>query len=175
LRPTSANSTSARSPNLRMSASTGSGPLWRHLCRTRPVSSRPAYSGDPVALVGGWGPWRPWGNIERTNERSRVAWRRRRTRGSSLQSKVTYEKVLTIQFAALALVSPRLRRPVAATVPSALAPASIADAMEDRDCQAASNTFRTVAVRRRKWNLRKLAETCSLVRERDRRKLRNSS
>jgi hypothetical protein len=37
---------------------------------------------------------------------------------------------------------------------SALVPASIAGPMRDEIFQAASNTFRTVAVRRRKWNLR---------------------
>jgi hypothetical protein len=37
---------------------------------------------------------------------------------------------------------------------SALAPASIADRMKVEIFQAACNTLRTVAVRRRKWNLR---------------------
>jgi hypothetical protein len=37
---------------------------------------------------------------------------------------------------------------------SALVPASIAGSMKDEIFQAASNTLRTVAVRRRKWNLR---------------------
>jgi ADYC domain len=37
---------------------------------------------------------------------------------------------------------------------SALVPASIAGSMKDAIFQAASNTLKTVAVRRRKWNLR---------------------
>jgi hypothetical protein len=36
----------------------------------------------------------------------------------------------------------------------ALVPASIAGSMKEEIFQAASNTLRTVAVRRRKWNLR---------------------
>jgi hypothetical protein len=43
---------------------------------------------------------------------------------------------------------------------SALAPASIAGRMKVEIFQAACNTLRTVAVRRRKWNLRWSAETC---------------
>jgi hypothetical protein len=39
-------------------------------------------------------------------------------------------------------------------VPSALAPASIAGRMKVEIFQAACNTLKTVAVRRRKWNLR---------------------
>ena len=39
-------------------------------------------------------------------------------------------------------------------VPSALVPASIAGSMRHEISQAASNTLKTVAVRRRKWNLR---------------------
>lgn len=37
---------------------------------------------------------------------------------------------------------------------SALVPASMAGSMKEGIFQAASNTLRTVAVRRRKWNLR---------------------
>ena len=43
---------------------------------------------------------------------------------------------------------------VARTVLSALVPASIAGSMKDEIFQAASNTLKNVAVRRRKWNLR---------------------
>ena len=43
---------------------------------------------------------------------------------------------------------------------SAFAPASITGSMKEEIFQAASNTLRTVAVRRRKWNLRESAETC---------------
>ena len=42
---------------------------------------------------------------------------------------------------------------------SALAPASIAGRMKVEIFQAACNTLRTVAVRRRKWNLRYSAGT----------------
>jgi hypothetical protein len=41
-----------------------------------------------------------------------------------------------------------------ALVLSSLAPASIADSVKDAIFQAASNTLKTVAVRRRKWILR---------------------
>jgi hypothetical protein len=47
-----------------------------------------------------------------------------------------------------------------ASVLSALVPASIAGSMEEGIFQAACNTVNTVAERRRKWNLRQLAETC---------------
>jgi hypothetical protein len=43
---------------------------------------------------------------------------------------------------------------LAGTVLSALVPTSIAGSMMDEIFQAASNTLKTVAVRRRKWNLR---------------------
>jgi hypothetical protein len=50
---------------------------------------------------------------------------------------------------------PEEAQPQAAqAVLSALVPASIAGTMKDEIFQAASNTLKTVAVRRRKWNLR---------------------
>jgi hypothetical protein len=50
--------------------------------------------------------------------------------------------------------NPGGRHAAADRVLSALVPASIAGSMKDEIFQAACNTLRTVAVRRRKWNLR---------------------
>jgi hypothetical protein len=66
----------------------------------------------------------------------------------------TVKKLAARKYEAIALPSPLVALDALEGVLSALAPASIVGRMKVEIVQAACNTLRTVAVRRRKWNLR---------------------